>query len=188
MAVFVGRDGEDAPAGALYSKVSIYGAVFLSLSIVLLTGLHAYDVQASGKLTAEDSWVENGTAFLFFLTALLLLEAAASRRPAWPYMLGALAFVFAAGEEISWGQRVFLFETPDYLREMNRQDEFNLHNIEGLERLFYRVCRTSIQKWTPIIGQGDKCTPPPLVRQLHAALGHEPLSAYTASGVLRPRP
>ena len=44
------------------------------------------------------------------------------------------------------------------------------------------------QKWTPIIGQGDKCPPPPLVRRLHAALGHEPLSAYTASGVLRPRP
>ena len=45
-----------------------------------------------------------------------------------------------------------------------------------------------VQKWTPIIGQCDKCPPPPLVRRLHAALGHEPLSAYTASGVLRPRP
>ena len=44
------------------------------------------------------------------------------------------------------------------------------------------------QKWTPIIGQGDNCTPPPLVRLPHAALGHELLSAYTASGVLRPRP
>ena len=44
------------------------------------------------------------------------------------------------------------------------------------------------QKWTPIIGQGDKCPPPPLVRLPHAALGHEPRSAYTASGVLRPRP
>ena len=144
MAGFVGRDGEDAPAGALYSKVSIYGAVFLSLSIVLLTGLHVHDVQAYGYLTAEDSWVENGTAFLFFLTALLLLEAAASRRPAWPYMLGALAFVFAAGEEISWGQRIFLFETPDYLREINLQGEFNLHNIEGWQSLVHRSCRTSI--------------------------------------------
>ena len=145
MAVFVGRDGEDAPAGALYSKVSIYGAVFLFLSIVLLTGLHVHDVQAYGYLTAEDSWVENGTAFLFFLTALLLLETAASRRPAWPYILGALAFVFAAGEEISWGQRIFLFETPDYLREINLQGEFNLHNIEGWQGLSYRGWRTSIQ-------------------------------------------
>ena len=52
-----------------------------------------------------------------------------------------------------------------------------------------RACEArGTQKWTPIIGQSDKCPPPPLVRQLHAALGHEPLSAYTASGVLRPRP
>ena len=116
MAVFVGRDGEDAPAGALYSKVSIYGAVFLSLSIVLLTGLHVHDVQAYGYLTAEDSWVENGTAFLFFLTALLLLGAAAGRRPAWPYILGALAFVFAAGEEISWGQRTH--QSPHFKYQM----------------------------------------------------------------------
>ena len=50
------------------------------------------------------------------------------------------------------------------------------------------VGKKGAEKWTPIIGQGDKCPPPPLVRQLHAALGHEPLSAYTASGVLRPRP
>ena len=44
------------------------------------------------------------------------------------------------------------------------------------------------EKWTPIIGQCDKCTLPPLVRLRHAALGHEPLPAYTSSGVLRPRP
>ena len=147
-----GTSGDDALAGALYSKVSLYGAVFLYLNIILLTCLHAYDVQAYGNLTAEDSWVENGTAFLFFLTALLLLETAASRRPAWPYILGALAFVFAAGEEISWGQRIFLFETPDYLRERSRQDEFNLHNIEGLQGLFYRGCRTSIQLFCIAIG------------------------------------
>lgn len=34
-----------------------------------------------------------------------------------------------AGEEISWGQRILGFETPDALREVNRQDEFTLHNV-----------------------------------------------------------
>ena len=33
------------------------------------------------------------------------------------------------GEEISWGQRVFGFETPEALKEVNEQDEFNLHNL-----------------------------------------------------------
>ena len=45
-----------------------------------------------------------------------------------------------------------------------------------------------VEKWTPTIGQGDQCTLPPLARLLHAALGHEPLPAYTSSGVRRPRP
>ena len=34
------------------------------------------------------------------------------------------------GEEISWGQRIFGFSTPDSLAEINVQTEFNLHNID----------------------------------------------------------
>lgn len=41
----------------------------------------------------------------------------------------ALAAVFAAGEEISWGQRVLGFETPENLLEINVQGETTLHNI-----------------------------------------------------------
>ncbi|MDD8046815.1 MAG: hypothetical protein PHF14_10165 [Verrucomicrobiota bacterium] len=43
-------------------------------------------------------------------------------------MLGLFFFV-CAGEEISWGQRVFGFETPDAMLEVNEQEEFNLHNL-----------------------------------------------------------
>jgi hypothetical protein len=39
----------------------------------------------------------------------------------------------AAGEEISWGQRVFGLETPAALSEANVQDETNLHNLAGVE-------------------------------------------------------
>lgn len=42
-----------------------------------------------------------------------------------------LAFLFF-GEEISWFQRLLGFETPDAVREVNAQNEFNLHNLEGL--------------------------------------------------------
>ncbi len=37
--------------------------------------------------------------------------------------------VFAAGEEISWGQRIFGLATPDFLIGLNSQDELNVHNI-----------------------------------------------------------
>ena len=121
----------------LHSKVSIYGAIFFCLNLILLSVLLVFNlvfnVDAYSALAQEDALVENSTAFLFFLTALLLLAIVARGRGVpgrWLYLLGAFAFVFAAGEEISWGQRIFGFETPSYLREINLQNEFNLHNID----------------------------------------------------------
>jgi hypothetical protein len=45
------------------------------------------------------------------------------------------AFV-VAGEEISWGQRILGFLTPDALRDINHQGEANIHNISSLQRVF----------------------------------------------------
>jgi hypothetical protein len=36
---------------------------------------------------------------------------------------------FAAGEEISWGQRLFHLGTPEFFRHYNAQHETNLHNL-----------------------------------------------------------
>ena len=47
------------------------------------------------------------------------------------YILGGMATVFAAGEEISWGQRIFGFATPDFLMPLNVSQEFNVHNIDS---------------------------------------------------------
>jgi hypothetical protein len=43
-------------------------------------------------------------------------------------MLG-LIFLFGAGEEISWGQRVFNIESPDWFLTHNNRGETNLHNL-----------------------------------------------------------
>ncbi len=91
-----------------------------------------HDADLFYRLTWEDSWVENSTALLFGLTAALLAAAAAAGESApgrWLCIGGALLFAFVAGEEISWGQRLFGFETPDALRAINTQNEFNIHNI-----------------------------------------------------------
>lgn len=52
------------------------------------------------------------------------------------YLLFTLLMFFSAGEEISWGQRVVDFDTPADLLEINKQDEFNLHNIGESLNLF----------------------------------------------------
>jgi hypothetical protein len=49
------------------------------------------------------------------------------------YLGLALLFFFGAGEEISWGQRILGFQTPQPLSQVNRQEEFNLHNLSAWE-------------------------------------------------------
>ena len=51
-----------------------------------------------------------------------------------PWILGGLGLglFFAAGEEISWGQRILGIETPDELADANVQGETNLHNLEAV--------------------------------------------------------
>jgi hypothetical protein len=55
------------------------------------------------------------------------------------YLLAALAMVFTAGEEISWGQRIFGWLTPGALEDINNQGETNIHNIGPLLKIINLV-------------------------------------------------
>lgn len=55
------------------------------------------------------------------------------------FFLLALGCFFVAGEEISWGQRIFNIETPQQLAEKNMQQELTVHNIGVLFSLVYRA-------------------------------------------------
>jgi hypothetical protein len=48
------------------------------------------------------------------------------------YLAAAVGAMFVLGEEISWGQRIFGWTTPDALAEVNEQAETNLHNVRGV--------------------------------------------------------
>ena len=43
-------------------------------------------------------------------------------------LIAALSCLYIAGEEMSWGQHFFHWNTPEYWTEVNRQEETNLHN------------------------------------------------------------
>ena len=97
------------------------------------------------KLSKEDSLYENASAIFFLLTAIAFFILATrpklyiafkngSKYPQRKYFwLLALLFFFAFGEEISWGQRIFNFETPDAIKGNNIQEEFNFHNLKGFD-------------------------------------------------------
>ncbi|MBK9307118.1 MAG: hypothetical protein IPM58_08525 [Nitrospira sp.] len=108
-------------------------------------------------LGMEDGPIENMGALSFLLASILFLIAAyrSSKLPGESranyfdnplalFSLGMLCFI-CFGEEISWGQRLFAYPVPDWLKDINRQDEWNLHNLawfhgqtaEGVEKSFW---------------------------------------------------
>lgn len=93
-------------------------------------------------LATEDAFGENLTAIFYGVAGVLLLILPfRSSKRGWPLFrsfalssLLAIFFIFVAGEEISWGQRLFNIDTPDSLVEKNVQHEFNIHNLEFFDR------------------------------------------------------
>lgn len=93
-------------------------------------------------MTIEDGWIENGTAIGFAVGAVafalaawrvpLLRNGAKKWAPAMTICWALLSFV-CMGEEISWGQRIFNFSTPEVVKEENIQGEFNLHNMTWMD-------------------------------------------------------
>lgn len=85
--------------------------------------------------TQEDGFVEYGTAFLLFCSSLLLISRFIKlqkyKKATWKFgiLMLAIIFFFGAGEEISWGQRIFGIESSEYFQENNAQGETNLHNM-----------------------------------------------------------
>ena len=80
--------------------------------------------------TMEDYFGEWLQFFLFCLTALLAARLALAKTGyRFFFALLALACLYAAMEEISWGQRIFDFGTPDFIRTHNIQNETNIHNF-----------------------------------------------------------
>ena len=48
-------------------------------------------------------------------------------------LLLALFMFFVAGEEVSWGQRLFGFSVPEFIAKTNFQSELNIHNLKIIQ-------------------------------------------------------
>jgi hypothetical protein len=121
---------------AIYIVIAVYIALAYS-SLAL-----GNDVLVA--LLPEDHYFELVGAFSFLVTSILffygLRVARKTLDKSWVslikqliYLGLALLFFFGAGEEISWGQRILGFQTPEPLSQVNRQEEFNLHNLSAWE-------------------------------------------------------
>ena len=89
-------------------------------------------------LYGEDGWIEILTVIfllvaIFFGVMFLLLNKVPSHGwIRWWMVLLILGSIYFAGEEASWGQHLFGYNTPEYWLNFNDQGETNLHNTSPL--------------------------------------------------------
>ncbi len=114
---------------------------WLVLPLVLAAGLsmagHAAPEVYARWVIGELGLLELGQLALMLAACLVALRTlflpALRTRPLLATWVGlaALSTVYIAGEEASWGQHYFGWETPAYWSAVNDQGETNLHNISS---------------------------------------------------------
>jgi hypothetical protein len=86
-------------------------------------------------LVTEDGPIEWLTVVGLAATSVVCMRRAMQLRGSRPVLflgmtlLLGLAFLFGAGEEISWGQRIFNTQSSEFFQQHNAQGETNLHNL-----------------------------------------------------------
>ena len=116
-----------------------FGPLFLAFSI----SIYLYDAQLLRVIIREDGPYEYLQAFLYFACFILsfkvyrVLRKRKQRFKAVLFLILALALMFTAFEEISWGQRILDIDTPEFMLEHNTQDEITIHNLEPFQAVLH---------------------------------------------------
>ena len=85
---------------------------------------------------AENGVIENIQSLLLLLSILILIRSfkvfKSNNFIKIFILIKIFALIYYFGEEISWGQHFFQWNTPEIFNEINNQNETNLHNISNL--------------------------------------------------------
>lgn len=115
-----------------WAAISAYSLI--ALQVLCFAALALADPEGYRTLAREGRAIENLTAAFQLCAGLLLFATAWLESKTLPriiYILGGALMLFFAGEEISWGQQILGFATPNALADINYQNEFNIHNIDS---------------------------------------------------------
>jgi hypothetical protein len=111
------------------------GALVAPFAGGAVVALLARDERLFRLLVREDSLIE-WLEVVAWAIALVASVVVARRERGWmrlAWILFAVGCVLALGEELSWGQRLAGFGTPEALRDSDKQEEATLHNLRELE-------------------------------------------------------
>ena len=129
----------DEPADRRQRRVvnGSFWLMLLSLAAWLLylkLGALLFSPGAIAAINREDGVIEGGTALCFLIASIfsgvMAFKARSKPRRVFAAVL-AVGFFFCMGEEMSWGQHMFGWETPESMAQVNVQAETNLHNMSG---------------------------------------------------------
>lgn len=120
-----------------YKKELLYYFAFAA-SLASLS-LYFSDPLYYADFVREDGPVEYLTALAYLLSGIISLKIAYAAKGYFKssfdqrifyylFILMAIFSFFVTGEEISWGQRIIGWDTPEAMEAVNLQDETNLHN------------------------------------------------------------
>jgi len=114
-----------------YAAFLIIATVFLAITFTPLFA-NERTLDAFGR---EDGIFESLTAVYLFATSVLFAVGFFRlRKSSWLLKLSyaglALIFFLGAGEEISWGERIFNLDDHNYIRGINVQGELTIHNLK----------------------------------------------------------
>ena len=117
----------------MLSKINFLHSIF-SFIIVSTVFLFYYSNSLYNLFVEEDGIIEYSTAIfllsvsIYLINKLLKTVKVISTKNI-GIVLFSIIFFFGFGEEISWGQRIFNIETPQFFVENNLQSETNIHNL-----------------------------------------------------------
>lgn len=122
-----------SPPPGLIDRFVVWVGPMATVLIVVLLRLILSDDAFEAVAMGEQGVVELGT-FAVLLVAIgcgcaAMVHTTALRR--WGMVVMTLGAIYFAGEEISWGQHLFGWETPDSFVAINDQQETNLHNTSS---------------------------------------------------------
>ncbi len=126
------RAARNASRAQLAALIAVE-VIALAMCVVAATSERTW-----AAIAQEDGTIEWATFVAYVTAAGWLVVVVRRLAPSWWFqgacLLLAAFCIVVAGEEISWGQRLFGFKPPDVFLERNFQQELNVHNVLMNER------------------------------------------------------
>ncbi|HOX75972.1 MAG TPA: hypothetical protein PK521_15920 [Bacteroidales bacterium] len=116
------------------NEIVIITVLFISILIAIYLR-YFVSIESYLGFVKEDGIIEYLTFFFLLLSSFVCLTKVIKyiniREGLWILTWSILAgmFFFAAGDEISWGQRIFNIQSSEFFLEHNKQAETNIHNL-----------------------------------------------------------